>query len=122
MAEHLIWSKRKLYSEDAMTDADTSIRAMRDNIEAFVEQREWAQFHNAKDLAAAIAIEAAELMELFLWQAPDEVAATTRRPDSARRIREELADVFILCCCLANRLEIDVSTAVGEKVRLNAAK
>ena len=105
-----------------MTDADTPILALRERVETFVQRRDWEQFHNAKDLAAAIAIEAAELMELFLWQSPEEVAATTRQPDSAHRIKEELADVFILCCCLANRLEIDITSAVGDKVRQNEAK
>lgn len=105
-----------------MTDAETTILHLRERVEAFVQERDWAQFHNPKDLAAAIAIEAGELMELFLWKSPAEVAAVAAQPDHEQRLREELADIMILCCCLANRLEIDLSTAVYDKVDANAAK
>ena len=105
-----------------MTDAETTILHLRERIEMFVHERDWAQFHNPKDLAAAIAIEAGELMELFLWKSAAEVAAAVTQPDHERRLREELADIVILCCCLANRLDIDLSTAVHAKVDANAAK
>lgn len=105
-----------------MSDADTTILALRDRIRAFVQIREWEGFHNPKDLASAIAIEAAELMELFLWKAAHEVDEETRRPDSRRRIEEEVADILILCLSLANRLEIDVAEAIEGKVAANEAK
>ena len=105
-----------------MSDADTTILALRDRIGAFVRVREWEAFHNPKDLANAIAIEAAELMELFLWKGPHEVDEEARRPDSRRRIEEELADIVILCLSLANRLEIDVTDAIAGKVASNEAK
>ena len=105
-----------------MPDADTTMLSLRQRIDAFVAERDWAQFHNAKDLAAAIAIEAAELMELFLWKTPHEVEHASQQPATRRRIEEELADVLILCLSLANRLEIDVSAAVLSKVAANGAK
>lgn len=105
-----------------MTDAETTILHLREHIEAFVHERDWAQFHNPKDLAAAITIEAAELMELFLWKSPVEVAVAVTQPSDEQRLREELADIVILCCCLANRLDLDLSTAVYDKVEANAAK
>jgi|SRR5579863_3567017 len=91
-------------------------------VESFVQRRDWQQFHNPKDLASAIAIEAAELMELFLWKSPAEVADLAGATQPAGPLREELADILILCCCLANRLNIDVSEAMADKLRLNDAK
>ena len=105
-----------------MPDADTTMLSLRQRIDAFVAERDWAQFHNAKDLAAAIAIEAAELMELFLWKTPGEVEDASQQPATRQRIEEELADVLILCLSLANRLEIDLSAAVLSKVAANGAK
>jgi NTP pyrophosphatase (non-canonical NTP hydrolase) len=105
-----------------MPDDDTTILSLRQRIDAFVAERDWGQFHNAKDLAAAIAIEAAELMELFLWKTPREVADASRQPATRQRIEEELADVLILCLSLANRLEIDLSAAVLSKVAANGVK
>lgn len=105
-----------------MPDADTTILSLRQRIDAFVTERDWAQFHNAKDLAAAIAIEAAELMELLLWKMPCEVEDASRQPATRQRIEEELADVLILCLSLANRLEIDLSAAILSKVAANGAK
>ena len=105
-----------------MVDADTTILTLRERVEAFVQARDWEQFHNAKDLAGAIAIEAAELMELFLWKTPSEVASVVQDADARHRIAEELSDVLILCLSLANRLDIDVATAVSGKVQANEAK
>lgn len=105
-----------------MSDAETTILTLRQRIARFVAERDWAQFHTPKDLAAAISIEAAELQELFLWKSPAEVEAMTGQPEARRRVCEELADVLILCLNLANRLEIDVAEAVTAKVEANAAK
>src|SRR4051794_27922049 len=70
----------------------------------FRDDRDWAQFHSAKNLAAAIAIEAAELQEVLLW-AIDESEVTA---EQEQRIREELADVLIHCANLALALDIDI--------------
>lgn len=105
-----------------MNDEKTTILGLRRGVEAFVTERDWEQFHTPKDLAAAIAIEAAELQELFLWKSAAEVEAMARQLEAMGRIREELADVLILCLNLANRLNIDVSGAVTEKMAANAAK
>jgi len=105
-----------------MVDADTTILTLRERVEAFVQARDWEQFHNAKDLASAIAIEAAEIMELFLWKTPSEVELVAQDADARHRIAEELADVLILCLSLANRLDIDIAAAVSSKVQANEAK
>ncbi|HEX6509480.1 MAG TPA: MazG-like family protein [Chloroflexota bacterium] len=105
-----------------MPDSDMTLLALRRRIRAFVQAREWESFHNPKDLAAAIAIEAAELMELFLWKDPQEVDQAVGQQESRGRIEEELADIVILCLSLANRLEIDVADAVTAKVASNEVR
>lgn len=114
------WKARPV--NDEVNDERTTILDLRRRIEAFVAERDWEQFHTPKDLAAAIAIEAAELQELFLWKSAAEVEVMTARPEAMGRIREELADVVILCLNLANRLHIDVAEAVTWKMAANAAK
>jgi NTP pyrophosphatase (non-canonical NTP hydrolase) len=88
----------------------------------FRDARDWKQFHNAKDLAAAIAIEAAELQEHFLWRQPAEVEHDLRKPSKRKAVVHELADVLICALLLADHLGVDVDEAVREKVRLNARK
>ncbi len=103
-----------------MPDADTTLQDLRERVAAFVHERDWEQFHTPKDLASAI--EAAELMELFLWRNAAEVEAVAAGPESRQKVQDELADVLILCLSLANRLEIDIAHAVLRKVELNRAK
>lgn len=95
-------------------DANSEICVLEDEIAAFCEAREWSQFHNNKDLAAAISIEAGELQEAFLWKSPDEVA-----PD---KIKEELADVLIYALRMAERNNLDVMQIVRDKLAVNAEK
>lgn len=105
-----------------MSDADTTLQDLRERVAAFVRERDWEQFHTPKDLASAIAIEAAELMELFLWRSVSEVEAVAVGPESRHKVQDELADVLILCLSLANRLEIDTADAVVRKLETNRAK
>lgn len=105
-----------------MPDSDMTLLDLRHRIEAFVQMREWEPFHNPKDLAVAIAIEAAELMELFLWKDSQEIDEVVGQQESRDRIEQELADIVILCLSLANRLRIDVADAVTAKVVANEAK
>lgn len=84
---------------------------------AFREEREWAQFHNPKDLAISVSIEAAELLEVFQWSGADlEVAA---KVDKAK---EEIADVIIYCIYLADALNVDLADAIGSKIDKKAKK
>lgn len=85
----------------------------------FRDERDWAQFHTAKNLAAAIAIEAAELQEIFLWQRDESSRLDTRL---RRRVEEELADVLIHCANLALALDIDIGEALAAKFEANKAK
>jgi len=91
-----------------------------DKIVAFRDERDWKQFHNPKDLAAGLAIEAAELQELFLWKSPDEVADAVSK--NRERISEELADVAWFVLLLSHDLDIDLSNAIDSKLQKNAVK
>lgn len=101
-----------------MRDQTTSVQELRDLVESFVEERRWRQFHTPKNLAMSVAIEAAELMELFQWS--DGSLAPTEK--QVARVREELADVVIYCLALANTVGLDLSQAVRDKVTANALK
>jgi NTP pyrophosphatase (non-canonical NTP hydrolase) len=103
-----------------MTDADTTLADLRRRVSDFVTARDWEQFHTPKNLSAAIAIEAAEMMERFQWLT-DGQAAAAMQDDEAQRanVADELADVLIYCLSLANALELDVSTAIINKLQRN---
>lgn len=103
-------------------DAETTVLSLREQVEAFVHERAWEQFHNPKDLAAAIAIEAAELQELLLWKSPQEVSELVRDEQMRGNLADELADVVILCLSMANQLNIDITQSITSKMASNAAK
>lgn len=84
---------------------------------AFRDERDWKQFHNPKDLALSIALEAAELLEVYQWSGAD-LEVTAKR----ERAQEELADVAIYCIYMADALGIDLASAVSAKIDGNAAK
>ena len=85
-----------------------------DLVRKFRDERDWAQFHNAKDLAAGLSIEAGELLEQFLWKQPKEA-------DPAK-VQAELADVLIFALLLAHEQKIDLTQAITQKLGENAAK
>ena len=103
-------------------DSKTNISKLRQLAQDFVDERDWNRYHNPKDLAISIAIEAAELMELFQWIEQKEVEKMMEDDDKLLRIKEELADVMILCLNMVNTLEIDLSQAIVEKIEKNKAK
>ncbi|MBB4079175.1 NTP pyrophosphatase (non-canonical NTP hydrolase) [Lewinella aquimaris] len=80
----------------------------------FRDDRDWEQFHNTKDLAVALNIEAAELLELFLWKDANEA--------DRDRVAEELADVFAYALLLADKYDLDVVDIVERKVQQNRIK
>ncbi len=93
-----------------MTDIEEITQAL---IE-FRNARDWEQFHNPKDLALAISVEAAELLEAFLWKKAEEA-----KPE---KVREELSDVFAFSFLLAERYGFDVKEIVLEKIKYNGEK
>ena len=94
-----------------------SISQLTARIQAFVDARDWRQFHNPKDLAVAICAESGELMQHFVWQQPDQVDARTR--DHRAEISSEIADVAILLFELADNLGLDIGEVIQEKIDHN---
>lgn len=93
---------------------NTDFLEIKDRIKKFTEERDWAQFHNAKDLALALSIEAAELNECFLWKSHDEA-----RID---KVKDELADILIYAILFADKYGFDIPEIIAEKIEKNAAK
>lgn len=90
------------------------IQQIIDELIKFRNERDWEQFHNPKDLALAINVEAGELLEIFLW----------KKPEDARieNIKDELADVFAFAFLLAEKYDLDVKQIVLDKIKKNGEK
>lgn len=86
-------------------------------VRAFRDERDWKRFHNPKDLAISVSLEASELLELFQWS-----GGAVDVPEKRGRMAEELADVLIYALLFADAAGIDADEAVREKLRLNAAR
>ena len=97
-----------------------SIRELTEAILRFRDERDWQQFHNPKDMAAAISIEAGELLEQFLWKTPPE--AEERLSTHRGEIQDEVADIGIYLIELADNLGIDLGEAILQKMEKNAQK
>ena len=87
---------------------ESEIKVLTDKIVEFTTERDWDQFHNPKDLALALSIEAAELNEVFLWKKPEEA--------NIDKIKEELADVFSYCFQMADKLEVNPEEIILNKL------
>ncbi|MBI3989093.1 MAG: nucleotide pyrophosphohydrolase [candidate division NC10 bacterium] len=95
---------------------------MQDLIKAvmrFRDERDWKQFHNPKDLAISVALEAAELLEHFQWKSNEEVANALKEPGLKGRIGEEMADILLLLISLADVAGVDLQEAAWRKLRKN---
>ncbi len=105
-----------------MSDETTTVGQLRALIADFVAQRQWEKFHDPKNLASSIAIEAAELMEHFQWLRSEELSAVQADPRQMADIREELADIAAFLLSFANAMDIDLSDALQDKMVKNARK
>ena len=105
-----------------MTDQTTTVAQLRGLMADFVEKREWQVYHDPKNLSMAIAIEAAELMEHFLWVRNDELPELLADVKRREGISEEIADIICFVLALANVMELDLAPAVARKIAKNAAK
>ena len=93
-----------------MSDLDL----LRDAIVQFTKERNWDQFHNGKDLALALSIEASELNEAFLWKEAKDV--------NVEKVKEELADIVNYAILIADKYDLDIKQIVLDKLRRNAEK
>ena len=92
----------------------SEIKEITNKLIQFRNERDWEQFHNPKDLALAISIESAELLELFLWKKAEDA--------NTDKVKEELADIFSFAFLLAEKYGFDVKDIVLEKVKVNGVK
>jgi NTP pyrophosphatase (non-canonical NTP hydrolase) len=99
-----------------------SWQALTAAIRQFRDERDWSQFHTPKNLAAAIAIEAAELQEQLLWKTDKEIEKDLKGGPKREAVVEEIADVLMFALLLADRLDIDVGKAITEKLAANELK
>ncbi len=104
-----------------LNDNNVNISKIKSIIRDFELERGWDKFRNPKDLSMSIAIEAAELMEIFQWDTTEE-ALNIKESNKFEHFREELADVLIYSLSLANSLEIDLYETIKEKLYKNSIK
>ena len=103
-------------------DATTTMAELKGRVLAFARERDWEQFHAPKNLSMALAAEAGELMEHFLWSTPEASRVAIDDPVKRAKIAEELADVVIYALEFANVTGIDVARAIEAKMAANAQK
>jgi len=105
----------------AMSTADpTGLSQLRDALRQFADERDWDQYHSPKNLASALAVEAAELLERFQWLTEDE--SRNLPPAELAKVREEMADVLNYLVRLADKLDVNLLEAARDKIKVNALK
>jgi dCTP diphosphatase len=100
-----------------MTDP---LRDLRDELRAFAAARDWDQFHSPRNLATALAVEAAELLEPFQWLTEEQ--SRSLPPETRAAVEEELADVLLYLVRLADQLDVDLAAAARAKIVRNGEK
>ena len=93
---------------------------LREQLRRFAAERDWDQFHSPKNLAMALSVEAAELLEHFQWLSED--SSKNMSEEKLEKVREEMADVFLYLLRLADKLNVDLVDAAVRKIKLNAQK
>jgi len=106
--------------ENKNLDTHMTIHEIRHLVEKLIDDRDWGQFHDAKNLSMDIAIEAGELMEHFVWTESNNVSEQFEK--NRNEIEQEIADVLIVAISLCNQYNIDISTIVTKKLELIAQK
>ena len=96
---------------------DYTVKELTEKVRAFCSERDWDQFHNPKDLAISISLEAAELLEVFQWSGTD-----VSNEGKQEKIKEELADVLNYCVLMADACGLDIDEIVQEKIKVNNEK
>jgi dCTP diphosphatase len=106
----------------AFTDSATTLAELKTRVLAFARERDWEQFHSPKNLSMALAAEAGELMEHFLWATPEQSLAVANDMAKRGKIADELADVVIYSLEFANITGLDLAAAIEAKMTANAKK
>lgn len=97
-----------------------NIAELSEAVRGFVAARDWEQFHSPRNLATALSVEAAEVLEHFQWMSEEQSQALA--PEKRQEVAHELADVFIYLLRLAESLQVDLLQAAEQKLKINAAK
>ncbi|MCK4918461.1 MAG: nucleotide pyrophosphohydrolase [Candidatus Pacebacteria bacterium] len=101
-----------------LNDKNTNIQTLKDLLIDFRNKRDWKQFHDPKNLAEAISIEAGELQELFLWKDKKDISKEIKNSSKFKeKVGEELADIIIFCLNFANSTDLDVSAIIEDKIK-----
>jgi dCTP diphosphatase len=109
-----------LYFQPDTFAMDSLISSLQEKLRTFARERDWEQFHNPKNLAMALTVEAAELQEIFQWLTEHQSANLDAR--QLQHAKEEIADVLLYLCRLADVLDIDLQEAALNKLKRNAEK
>jgi NTP pyrophosphatase (non-canonical NTP hydrolase) len=96
-----------------------SLVQLQSRLAEFAAARDWGRYHTPKNLAAALSVEASELVEIFQWLTPEESAGVMERPESAHRVEDEVADVLSYLLQFCEVLGIDVLKALAAKIERN---
>lgn len=108
-------------SNSIFNDSNQTISFLKKEVEKFVKDRKWNKYHTPKELAQAISIESAELLELFLFKSPS-LEEILNNPNIFSKISEEFADIFIYLLSFANAINLDLSYAFQKKMEKNRKK
>lgn len=103
-------------------DHKTSIQELKERVRVFCEDRDWDQFHNAKELAIGIVTEASELLEHFRFKSEKQVNEMFEKEDKKQQLTEEMADVLYFLVRLAQMYNIDLTTELNSKMVKNGEK
>ncbi|WP_329487660.1 nucleotide pyrophosphohydrolase [Kitasatospora sp. NBC_01246] len=107
-----------------MSDRETepagpTLEGLRQRLTEFAAARSWEPFHTPKNLAAALTVEAGELLEIFQWLTPEQAASVMSEPDAAHRVRDEVADVLAYLLQFCTVVGVDPLTALAAKIERN---
>ncbi len=98
-----------------------SIKNIQKQLADFADERDWDQFHNPKNLAMALSVEASELVEIFQWLTPEQAEAIMST-DESEHVKEETADIMIYLIRMADKLDVDLESAIDDKIIKNGIK
>ena len=98
-----------------------NIKETQNKLSNFADERDWDQFHNPKNLAMALSVEASELVEIFQWLTPEQAEEIMSSSES-EHVKEEMADIMIYLIRMADKLKVDLENAVAEKIVKNGEK
>ncbi|MCG6493641.1 nucleotide pyrophosphohydrolase [Kitasatospora sp. A2-31] len=106
-------------SEQVTQPADPTLESLRRRLVEFAAARSWEPFHTPKNLAAALSVEAGELLEIFQWLTPEQAASVMSDRESAHRVRDEVADVLAYLLQFCTTLGVDPLEALAAKIERN---